>query len=52
MAKSEAQRQKRLMKKRQKDKARRHRVEEFTPFAMLSPKKKILQAREYRIMNA
>ncbi len=49
MAKSEAQRQKRLMKKRQKDRARKQRVEEFIPFAMLSPKKKIHQARAYPI---
>jgi hypothetical protein len=49
MAKSEAQRQKKLVKKRQKDRARKQRLEEFIPFAMLSPKKKIHQARAYPI---
>lgn len=47
MAKSEAKRQKKLMKKRQKDKLRRKRQAEATPYALLSVKKKIRSARQY-----
>lgn len=47
MARNEAKRQKKLMKKRQKDKARIHHLAEVVPYAMLSPKKKIQQARTY-----
>ena len=49
MAKSEAQRQKKLMKRRRKDKVRKQHLEEVIPYTLLSPKKKILQARGYPI---
>ena len=49
MAKSEAKRQKKLLKKRQQDKTRRQHLAEVIPFAMLSPKQKIRQARRYPI---
>ena len=47
MAGSEAKRQKKLMKRRQKDKLRRKRQVEAIPYAALSPKKKIRLARHY-----
>ena len=49
MAKSEAKRQKKLLKKRQQNKVRRQRLVEVTPFSLLSPKKKLHQARRYPI---
>jgi len=47
MARSEAKRQKRLMKKRQKDKLRRKQRVEAIPYTLMSSKKKILSARQY-----
>lgn len=47
MARNEAKRQKKLMKKRRKDKVRRK--EQANVGAMLSPKKQILLARQYPI---
>jgi hypothetical protein len=47
MARNKAKRQKKLMKKRQKDKLRRKRQIETIPYAVLSPKKKIRLARNY-----
>ena len=44
MAKSEAKRQKKLLKKRQQSKVRRQHLAEIVPFAMLSPKQKLRQA--------
>lgn len=49
MAKSEAQRQKKLEKKRQKDRQRKQRVEAFKPFSLLSPKQKVLKARTFPV---
>ena len=47
MARNEAKRQKKLMKKRQKDKLRRKRQLESIPYTVLSTKKKIHSARHY-----
>ena len=47
MARSEGKRQKKLMKKRQKDKLQRKRQAEAIPYALLSSKKKIHSARQY-----
>ena len=47
MARSEAQREKRLMKKRQKDKLRRKRQAETIPYGLPSTKQRIHMAREY-----
>jgi hypothetical protein len=47
MVRSEAKRQKRLMKKRQKDKLRRKRQAETIPYTLLSLRKKIHLARQY-----
>jgi hypothetical protein len=47
MARSEARRQKKLMKKRQKDKLRRRQRFEAIPYSLLSAKKKIRAARQY-----
>ncbi len=49
MAKSEAKRQKKLLKKRQQNRVRRQHLAEVVPFAMLNPKRKIRQARRYPI---
>ena len=47
MARNEAKRQKKLMKKRQKDKLRKKRQVESIPYTVLSTKKKIHLARHY-----
>ncbi len=47
MARSEARRQKKLMKKRQKDTLRRKQRVEATPYTLMSAKKKIRSARQY-----
>jgi len=47
MARSEAKRQKKLMKKRQKDKLRRKQRLEAIPYSLLSAKTKIRDARQY-----
>lgn len=47
MARNEAKQQKKLMKKRRKDKLRRKRQIETIPYAVLSPKNKIRSARNY-----
>lgn len=49
MGKNEAKDQKKRMKKRQKDKARRGKKASAVPFALLSPKKKILMCRDFPI---
>ena len=49
MAKSEAKRQKKQLKKRQQDKVRKQHFVEVVPFAMLSPQKKLRQARRFPI---
>ncbi len=49
MVRSEAKRQKKLLKKRQQDKVRRQHLVEVVPFAMLSPKQKLRQARRFPI---
>ena len=49
MVRSEAKRQKKLLKKRQQDNTRRQHLAEVIPFAMLSLKQKIRQARRYPI---
>lgn len=46
MGGSEARRQKKLLRKRQKDKERRKRQVESIPYALMSPRKKIRSARE------
>ena len=47
MVKDAAKRQKKLMKKRQKDKARKQNKENTTPFRLLSSRKKVLSARNF-----
>lgn len=47
MARNEARRQQKLMKKRQKDKARRKARVEMIPYAVLDAKKKVRLARQY-----
>jgi len=47
MARSEAQRQKKLMKKRQKDMLRRKRQFETIPYTLMGTKQKIRMARQY-----
>lgn len=49
MAKSEAKRQKKLLKKCQQNKLRKQHFAKVVPFAMLSPKKKLRQARRFPI---
>ena len=47
MARNEARRQKKLMKKRQKDKVRRRASVEAVPYSALDARKKIHLARQY-----
>ena len=49
MAVNPKRRQKKLMKKRQKDKARKKKLAGSTPFALLTARRKILQARNFSI---
>ncbi len=51
MARSEAKRQKKLMKKHQKDKARRKHRLEAIPFALANVKTKIRSARQYPLFE-
>ena len=49
MVRDEAKRQKKLLKKRQHDRLRKQHLAEVVPFAMLSPKQKLRQARRFPI---